>query len=546
MLILIQVAAGSLWADENSITIEYNNEIGSVNKYVLGSALEGWDHALVGKGTNPVVLRSNFGGGIWDPVSKKIVNNVVILAKNAGLSAIRFTTTNFYKWKMTIGKERKQFLFGIDEFMKASVEIGAVPIFTIGYMLDDPHDAADLVEYLNLPSNKHHPWAIKRAENGHPSPYNAKFFEIGNEVFNKSLKVSPEDYATKYLKYYVAMKSKDPTVQIGVVLGPYAWWDSKVLKIIKDKVDFGVIHFYPKPPGIRMTDKRIEKMKPSEIFSATLAMPVLQSEVDIQNMLKLLKKYTGKNIPLAVTEYNGGFAQNKPVPYRHTLGTALINAELLRIFMKPKNNILMANNHTFVNGYWSMIKSKYDFMKRDYNRPIIYVKRPNYYVYELYNNHFGDILIENSINGETYKIKGETGFGKQMIKRLLNKTEHYIYNQIGYQDNNKINQPDQVTSQKGLTYLSVNTSKSSDGKTVYIMVINKNMHKAINSSIEIKGFHPTKKANTWVLNGPSVDATNENKSKNVMIRHKEFMISNDIFTFEFEPHSLTAIEVTNK
>lgn len=533
----------NLFAYDSSITIYYDKDIGPVNKHIFGSALEGWDHGLVGKkGAHPAPLLSNYGEGVWDPGSKKTVKEVIGLAKNAGLSSMRFTTTNFYKWKRAIGKNRTEFLFGVDEFMQAVVEIGAEPIFTIGYKLEDPQDAADLVEYLNAPDDGNHPWAARRAANGHPAPYGVKYFEIGNEVFNPNLNVTAEEYALKYLQYYESMKSVDPSVQIGVVL-EYAPWYLKVLQIIQDRVDFGITHFYPGPPGIGASDEKLKAMEPSEIFSASLAVPVVTSEFDIQQTLKHLKHFAGKDVPLVITEHNGRFAQDDPVPYRHALGTALINAELLRIFMKPENKVLMANNHHFVDGYWGMIKVKGNIMKHDYRKPLLLIKRPIYLVYELYNKHFGDILLQNSVEGESYNIQGKTTAGRQMIDQLMSDIKGYLKKHLLNTEVQNDNLSNTVEPKVILPYLSVNTSKSSDGRTVHIMVINKNMHDSVNTTINIKGFS-SHGAEAWVLNGPSVDATNEIKEDTVRISHKTININDTSFSYTFEPHSLTAIEIT--
>lgn len=501
---------------DSTITVYFSNELGRVNKFITGSALEGWNHALMGiKNAYPNAALSNYGEGVWNPDTKKTVKEVIDLAKNAGLSSMRFTTTNFYKWKRAIGKERTEFLFGIDEFMKATGEIGAEPVFTIGYKLEDPQDAADLVEYLNSPDNGNHPWAAKRAENGHPVPYNVKYFEIGNEVFNNTLNVSADEYAIKYLQYYEAMKSVDPSVQIGVVL-EYEPWYLNVLEIIKERVDFGIVHFYPQPPGIGATDERLKTMTPTDIFSASLAIPVLSQEMQIQQMLRHLKQFSGRDIPLTVTEHNGGFAQEYPVPYRHTLGTALLNAEMLRIFMKPENNILMANYHHFIDGYWGMIKAESNFMTHDYRTPINYRKRPNYYVYELYNNYFGQILINAEVESDAYYI-----------------VQYHI----------------------PVQYLSVNASKSEDGKKVYLMVINKSMDKYASTLIDLKGL-PAEwdsggigstaiQVDTWILNGPEVSATNEDDPDNVKIVYKGFSSYQQFFQLQFEPHSVTAIEISS-
>jgi len=70
-----------------------------------------------------------------------------------------------------------------------------------------------------------------------------------------------------------------------------------------------------------------------------------------------IKEVVGRDdLYLAITEYNGHFVQEKPVPYRQSLANALRNAEHLGIMMKPENRILMANFWQFANEYWGMVQ----------------------------------------------------------------------------------------------------------------------------------------------------------------------------------------------
>jgi hypothetical protein len=106
-------------------------------------------------------------------------------------------------------------------------------------------------------------------------------------------------------------------------------------------------------------------------------------------------------------------------------------------------------------------------------------------------------------------------------------------------------------------YLSVTASKSEDGNKIYLMVINKNMSEAISAFVEIKEFQARKKietasgndvfqAESWILNGPSIDSTNEKKADTVKIVNRKLEIKDASFEFTFEPHSLTAIEISRK
>jgi len=517
---------------DSTITVYYNGEVGQVNKRIFGNNFIGYDPTTYEDWTEEYYGYSDFGAGVWDPGRKESVKDVIGLAQEAGVTIVRFPGgcgTHHYNWKAAVGKKRTHFLYGIDEFLKTCSEIKAEPVMTVSYFTGDDQDAADLVEYLNSPNDKNNPdggmdWAAQRVENGHLLPYKVNFFEIGNEVWHgdhqKIKEVLPEEYAKRYLKYYEKMKAVDPSIKIGCILHTQDW-NRRVLEIIKEKIDFGIIHTYPSPS---VSDNKLAKMSADAIFKMTLSSPIVFDEYFFQEVLKLLKEMSGRDVPLSITEYNGGFVQSNPVPYRHCLGTALLNAEMLRIFMKPEHNILMANYWNFVNEYWGMIKSETSFIKHDYRKPIHYIKRPNYYVYELYNKHFGDVLLSADVNCGSYAIgKNVYKTAKSLIKRFIVK--------------------DVKRDVRSIPYLSVNASKNKNGSEIYLMVINKNMDESIASTIDFKDFVPAQKGNAWILNGPSVDATNEKTPSDVRVKYVEFEVEKNGFTYTFEPHSLTAISI---
>ena len=98
-------------------------------------------------------------------------------------------------------------------------------------------------------------------------------------------------------------------------------------------------------------------------------------------------------------EYNGSFVQDRPVPYRHCLGNALLNAEMLQVFMLPRNHIFMANSWQFANEYWGAVKG---YPQRGEPTTL----RPLYHVFALYHAHFGAELLEAKVEGESYETAG--------------------------------------------------------------------------------------------------------------------------------------------
>ena len=543
--------AGLAYADENIINVFTNNEIGKVNKYIFGSNILGYEPSTKKPSRRHSYAHIDYGTGIWNPQKNKYVEEVVQLAREAGLSNIRFATMNHNDWKKSIGNNREHFLFGLDEFLKTVHDIGAEPFITISYFTGNEQDAADLVEYLNAQSDGKHLWADKRAENGHPEPYGVKYFEFGNEVwkgdYRKIKKVEPEEYGERYLSYQKAMKDIDSSVQLGLIQHKDSdYWDRKVLTVVGLNVDFVVKHIYP--PHDLTLHSSYKKFALNDLFEVILGSIVIYTDGLFNKTSQLIKETTGRDdVYFFINEHNGGLAQNKPVPYRHSIGNALINAELLKIFMKPSNKVMMASNWHLLNGYWGSIKSEDNFMTYDYQRPMKYIKRPNYYVYELYNKHFGDMLVETDVKSDSYDLRNYKPYMKALLKTI--KSDAYDKNSLLDKARAMIKKErpeNNVHLDTLVPYLSVNASKSRDGDKLYLMVINKNMDETVESFIKLVDFNPLQKADVWILNGPAPDATNEIKKDNVKVTHKELDINDTTFKFIFEPHSLTTIEILRR
>lgn len=499
-LFFVFAGAGCVFSNPNDsrIIVNVKEEKGRINPYIFGNNLTGYDPMTYENWAAEYYGYSDYGAGIWNPKENRSNPEMIELMKNAGITVVRFPGgcgTHHYDWKKAIGKDRKHFRFGIDEFMKVAREIGAEPIFTISYFTGNAHDQADLIEYLNSPDDGQNlnggiDWAHERTKNGYKDPYNVKYFEIGNEVWHgdhHDIKtVSARDYAEKYVIYYEAFKAVDPQVQIGVLLNDEAW-DQNVLDIIGKKLDFGIMHYYF---SAGWAGKDLMGKDPKKIFFSTINEPRL-FKAKIQKKIKMMKRITGRDILLAITEYNTAFTQNEPLPYRHTLGAALVNAEILRFFMDPENKILMANYWEWSSQFWGMVNNFYPVMQKNIQRP--YVKRPNYYVYELFQQ-----------------------FGERLLKTRQTGNEKFLF---------------------------VQGSRSEEGDNICLVVVNANMEAAVTSLIDLKNFIPKAEVDVWVLNGPSIESTNEKDHELVAVTHKKIIISEAQFEFSFEPHSLTMVKI---
>ena len=408
VLTLILPAIATVSLASVTITASPRSHSATVDKRLFGNNLLGYDSAEC----------ADYGSGIWDPRQKKAVPEVISLAKSLPITVARFpggTDSELYDWKKTIGSagSRKKYLYGLDEFLRTCEQLGAEAIITLPYFKGTPNDAANLVRYLNSPdtgSTGGTDWAHTRAMNGHPAPYNVKYFELGNEVFygvakNNIRPGDPTKYGKDFIDFKKAMKAVDSgillgavTVNSGVSRGMSAW-NERVFRAGGGSIDFLIEHTYR--PWYTANDMHVNA---EYLFADTYT-----SLADVKSTLTELSRHfeavTGrKDIPIAITEYNGGFTQEKPSPFRHSLGTALFNAGALSVFMTPELNIFMANYWNFSNEYWGLISNNFHGKSSDLYAS--YSKRPNYYALQIVAKHAGNELLESSVreNSNLHKI----------------------------------------------------------------------------------------------------------------------------------------------
>jgi alpha-N-arabinofuranosidase len=184
-----------------------------------------------------------------------------------------------YQWKTTIGDPAERTLIvnrwndefvhkpapdcyqsfglGFFEYFQLAEDIGAEPLpilncgmacqFNSGELapmdgLDQYiQDALDLIEFANGPVTS--TWGKRRADLGHPAPFNMKLLGVGNEQWG-------DDYPPRFAAFQKAIKAKYPDVQLVASADPFTdrpaakvQWDA-LRKLNADIVDE---HFYRTP-----------------------------------------------------------------------------------------------------------------------------------------------------------------------------------------------------------------------------------------------------------------------------------------------------------
>ena len=197
--------------------------------------------------------------------------DVAELVKELGVPVIRYPGGNFvscYDWHDGIGpkEQRPRRMdyawatietndFGIDEFCQWAEKVGIEPMIAVNLGTGSIKDAGDLVEYCNHPGGTY--WSDLRAQNGHPEPYNIKYWCLGNEMEGswQAGHLSAEDYTKKALEAAKIMRWVDPSIKLVAcgssyeMLPTYLEWDRVMLTELYEQVDYISTHNYTMNAG---------------------------------------------------------------------------------------------------------------------------------------------------------------------------------------------------------------------------------------------------------------------------------------------------------
>jgi alpha-N-arabinofuranosidase len=163
------------------------------------------------------------------------------------------------KYPIVLWDDQDTDSYGTDEFIRMCHAMGAEPIIVINTGLLNStcgvsipnkktaneylQDAKDWVQYCNRPAGS--TWGAKRAANGHPKPYNVKYWEIDNETWG----AGSTAYIAKVQQFVPAMKAVDPNIKI-IACGGGGFdqgWNQAVINACANIIDYISIHHYENP-----------------------------------------------------------------------------------------------------------------------------------------------------------------------------------------------------------------------------------------------------------------------------------------------------------
>ncbi len=397
--------------NEATIAVNVNSVLGAVNRKAMGHMLLGADSQYIWGNPDPNLVIRMQGNGIWDNINLRPNFSSATLLRNMRPNILRYpggSDVKNFDWKTTVGtmaERGENWYWGLMEFLQVCEYVGAEPQICLSSYVGGPDDQIDLVEFLNMPAEAAYPWAMKRASLGHPAPYGVKYFELGNEPYDGNRQVTPykkwsvEGYADWAKATNTGMKALDPTIKLGLpewnVNADTEW----LMREVGPYVDFAIIHKYPVIYGgdVDLTDAQV-----NTIFSAFMA----AGDQYTRELNESHQKYStlaGKDMPLAITEFNVFTLSANPVSFRTTLGAGMMNVDLMTQMLKPENHILLANYFQVFNDYWGSLRND----SGNWYNPDSWRTLAPYHCFKLIGEHIGDTMVETSV---TCSKKNFAGF----------------------------------------------------------------------------------------------------------------------------------------
>jgi alpha-L-arabinofuranosidase len=294
---------------------------------------------------------------------------------------------------------------GTDEFLTLCRLLDVEPYITVNAGFGDEWSARELVEYTNngavtTPMGK---W---RAANGHPKPYNVKFWGIGNEPWGdyQMGAMSIEQFKLKHVLFAKAMRKVDPSIiliaggampdvmtganqskRIGGKFVPdylsTADWSGHMLAHCLDYIDMLSEHFYSS--SNMHTDLKLEKkvnIGPQSLIEWERA-PATQVRVKYehyQEYLKLIPALEAKPVPIAIDEWAYMDRDSPPGSYKTAPAYVWAFHEMFR-----HSDIFQMGAFTFATA----------MINEDRTRAVL---SPTGLLFKMYREHFGTIPVEVS------------------------------------------------------------------------------------------------------------------------------------------------------
>ncbi len=387
-----------------SIRLDLDYTVGEIDSRIFSGFLEHLGRAVY--------------EGIYDPESPLSDANgfrtdVAAALRKLAMPYIRYPGGNFvsnYDWRDGIGPVedrpvRPEFAwrsiepntFGVDEFIRWCRWMDTEPMMAVNLGTLGPRDAAELVEYCNLPGGTF--WSDARRENGSRDPHDVKLWCLGNEMDGpwQAGHCSAAEYAVRAQQAARLMRGIDPTIELVACgsssrrMDTYMEWDRVVLETCWDDVEYISAHRYSRNNEDDSAWFLAEGVEIDRVLS------------DYAGLLAYVRgvKKSEKRVSVAFDEWNvwykdrmiDGAWSHAPhlIEEVYNLEDALVCAQFLNSFLRHADVVKIACLAQIVNVIAPIL-----------TRPDGLLIQSIYYPLQLFSQHARGVSLRPIVDGPTY------------------------------------------------------------------------------------------------------------------------------------------------
>ncbi len=402
------VSAQQTAADQATLIVDADQGTTTVSRDIYGQFSEHLGHDIYGG----YWIKDGHGG--W-----KYNQAAIDALKEIQVPFVRWPGgcfADYYHWKDGIGprKDRPTIVntvwggvtednsFGTDEYLGLMKKLGAQPFIVGNVGSGTVKEMADWWEYVNFPGKS--PMADLRAKNGHPDPYDVRFWGVGNEAWGCGGSMTPEYYANEFKRYATFLRGYGHTRPFLVASGPnvadYHWTDV-LMKDVGQWMGALDLHYYT-VVGTWQHKGSATEFDEAQWFTA------LKKAIYIKQLIErhstIMDRYDPqKHVALFVGEWgmwhdvepgtNPGFLYQQ-----NTLRDAMVASASLDIFNNHAARVRMASIAQTINVLQSMLLTRGDTI----------VRTPTYWVFQMYTVHHDATLLPISLHAGNYAYGGDS------------------------------------------------------------------------------------------------------------------------------------------
>jgi alpha-N-arabinofuranosidase len=473
--------------------------------------------------------------GVWVGEGSKIPNEggirraVIDALKAIHAPVVRWPGGCFadsYNWRDGIGsatdrKARTNFWGGVDpnsfgtqEFLRFCSLTGAKPYLAANLRGLRAWDFQQWVEYCNSPAGST-TGAKERATQGHPEPYDVRYWGVGNESWGCGGNFTPEEYASEFRRFtaWVPQYGRDQRLDL-VASGPNDYevdWTRRLLRSLAEKrqIDktYGLsLHYYTWNVSAGLTTNWDKGKGDAVAFDELewyelLAQGNMMDQIIRDHWAVMAESDPHHHIKLVVDEWGAWYRPGTEIGPKYTLSQmltlrdGLLTGLTLDIFHRHADKVAMANAAQTINCLHSLMLAREDQ----------FALTPVYHVFKMYMAHMGGRALR-------------TEFAAPPVN----------YDRRG---------------QPGVLW-GLHGSASISGRNLTLTVVNPHTSRALDADVVVRGASVTR-GNGKVLTHADLHAHNDFQHPDVV--HPEpvtLTVDGGRLVHRFPPASVTALSLT--